>query len=175
MTVHVFVDESKARGYLLAAAAIEPKDVSQARKHIAALHLPGQPRIHFAKERVSRRRAIVDVFADLPIAITLYDAPNRASEHAARKACIEQLVPDLAKLGARSLVIEQDDSLIDSDRRLLYSCVRAAGCDETLRYEHTRAHNECLLAIPDGVAWCWTKGGDWKRRASGLVAEVVRL
>jgi len=30
---------------------------------------------------------------------------------------------------------------------------------------------EQLLAVPDAVAWCWVRGGEWRRR----VDPVVRL
>ena len=71
--------------------------------------------------------------------------------------------------------LEQDDSLIESDRRVLYERVRVAGCEHTLRYEHKAAHEECLLAIPDAVAWCWAKGGEWRRRAEPIVAEICAV
>jgi hypothetical protein len=35
---------------------------------------------------------------------------------------------------------------------------------DTLRYEHRRAAAEQLLTLPDAIAWCWAKGGDWRRR-----------
>jgi hypothetical protein len=175
MTAHVFADESKARGYLLAAAVVKPENLGQARRQVGALRLPRQRRIHFAKEQDSRRRSIISAFSVVPAKVTLYDASKHTSEQSARRACLEQLVDDLTKIGARLLVLEQDDSLIESDRRLLYSRVRAAGCEETLRYEHKRAGEECLLAIPDAIAWCWARGGDWRRRAEPLVVEVVTL
>jgi hypothetical protein len=55
MTAHVFVDESKARGFLLVAALVLPGDLAQARKQVGALRLPGQRRVHFATESASRR------------------------------------------------------------------------------------------------------------------------
>ena len=56
------------------------------------------------------------------------------------------------------LVIEQDDSLLDWDRRQLYALARETRLP-LLRYEHRRASAEQLLAIPDAIAWCWVKGG----------------
>jgi hypothetical protein len=29
-----------------------------------------------------------------------------------------------------------------------------------------------LLAIPDAIAWCWAKGGDWRRRIESVVTDV---
>jgi len=52
-----------------------------------------------------------------------------------------------------------------------YRRVREVGCVD-LRYEHRRASSEVLLALPDAVAWCWAKGGDWRRRIAPAVTEV---
>lgn len=29
-----------------------------------------------------------------------------------------------------------------------------------------------LLAVPDAIAWCWAKGGQWRDRVQLLVTEV---
>lgn len=171
MTGHAFVDESKARGFLLAAAVMDPADLALARKQVSVLRMPRQRRIHFAKEHDSRRRKIIDALASTEVRVRIYDA-GRVDERVARRACLEALIDDLARLKVRMLVLEQDDSLIESDRRVLYERVRVAGCEHTLRYEHKAAHEECLLAIPDAVAWCWAKGGEWRRRAEPIVAEI---
>ena len=57
-------------------------------------------------------------------------------------------------------------------RRWLYERVRAAGCAETLRYQHQWAHEEPLPAIPDAVAWCRAKGGEWRRRVEPIIERV---
>ncbi|GGR66143.1 hypothetical protein GCM10010169_07020 [Micromonospora fulviviridis] len=43
---------------------------------------------------------------------------------------------------------------------------------DSLRCEHLRAYEECLLAIPDALAWCWARGGPWRSAVRGLVTEV---
>jgi len=50
--------------------------------------------------------------------------------------------------GDTLLVIEQDDSLLDWDRRQIYALAREARLP-LLRYEHRRASAEQLLAIPE--------------------------
>lgn len=72
------------------------------------------------------------------------------------------------------LVLEQDDSLLDWDRRQLYTLTRAAGLPG-MRYEHRRAATEPLLAIPDAIAWCWAKGGHWRRRVQPAVTTMQRV
>jgi len=58
---HIFVDETKDRGYLIAASVVLPRDLQPARAALRALLLPGQRRIHFTKEKDPRRRAILAV------------------------------------------------------------------------------------------------------------------
>jgi len=69
------------------------------------------------------------------------------------------------------LILGQDDTLIAANRRVLYHAARDEGCPN-LRYEHPRAAAEQLLALPDAIAWCWAKGGDWRRRIEPVVADV---
>lgn len=75
MSVQVFVDESKARGFLLAAAQIPCGAVSRVRDEVTALHLPRQVRLHFTNESPQRRRQIISAFASAgDISATVYDA-----------------------------------------------------------------------------------------------------
>lgn len=70
------------------------------------------------------------------------------------------------------LVLEQDDTLLSWDNQRLIEFTRETGCRDTLRYEHRRAASELLLTAPDAVAWCWAKGGDWRRRIQSIVTDV---
>jgi hypothetical protein len=72
----------------------------------------------------------------------------------------------------RQLVLELDDTLVSWDNQRLIEFTREAGCRDTLRYEHRRVSSELLLAVPDAIAWCWAKGGDWRRRIEPIVSNV---
>ena len=78
------------------------------------------------------------------------------------------------RIWATPIPVEQDDSLLDWDRRQLYALARDARLP-LLRYQHQRASAEQLLAIPDAIAWCWAKGGDWRRRIQPVVTTVRRV
>jgi len=67
-------------------------------------------------------------------------------------------------------VIEHDASLVRSDRHELYRLVRQAGLSTTFAYRHQRAHEEPLLALPDVVAWCWARSGDWRAQVAPVLA-----
>ncbi|HEU5266784.1 MAG TPA: hypothetical protein VFU35_08785 [Jatrophihabitans sp.] len=58
------------------------------------------------------------------------------------------------------------------DRQRLIEITREVGCRDTFRYEHVRAEQEVLLAVPDAIGWCWAKGGRWRERIQSLVIEV---
>ena len=44
-----------------------------------------------------------------------------------------------------------------------------------MQYRHEAAAAEELLAVPDAIAWCWAKGGDWRRRVEALVVDVRQV
>ena len=172
MSIHVFVDESKARGFLLAAALVRSHDLAGFRAEISALRMRHQRRLHFASESDRRRKLIVGKLTDLGVHARIYDATSFRNGKDARDATLAQLSEDLVAMGAARLVLERDDSTAASDRRIIRERLQKAGCHDSLRYEHLRAHEECLLSIPDAVAWCWARAGQWKERARSLVTDV---
>ena len=173
MNGHIFVDETKHRDYLLVAGVIIPGDLDPIRKAVRGLVLPGQRRLHMNAENNSRRKAIAAMIVDNAVQATIYDAGRRyPTERDRRAACLQALVGDAARRGDVMLILEQDDTLVSWDNRHLIEYTRAAGCRDTLRYEHRRAASEQLLAVPDAIAWCWAKGGDWRRRIAPVVTDV---
>jgi hypothetical protein len=87
---------------------------------------------------------------------------------------LRALVADLATGIAETLVLERDDSIVALDQRTLYRTVRELDCAH-FEYQHMRAQEEPLLAIPDALAWCWQRGGPWRSRVRELVSEVREL
>ena len=169
MVTQFFADETKQRGYqMVLVTAGGAEQVEELRKLMRGLVLKGQRRVHMKKEDDSRRRAIAAAICGSGVTATVYDAGRRyRRELDAREACLRQIVADLSGQ-PDLLVLEQDDSLLDWDRRLLYRLTRNAKADG-LGYEHRRAATEALLAVPDAIAWCWAKGGDWRRRIEPVV------
>jgi hypothetical protein len=169
---HVFVDETKERGYLIAAAIIQPENLAVSRRAIRSLIMPRQRRIHFKGEGEPRRRKIVDTLIDLGVRAMLYDASTCTKKKQARDSCLVRLVGDLKEMNAVRLVLEFDNSTCAPDQALLNTQVRAVGLAGVLRYEHLRAYEECLLAAPDAIAWCWARGGYWRARIREIVQDV---
>jgi hypothetical protein len=171
---HVFVDESKKGRLLLVAAGIQANNLRAARKAMDGLRLRNQRRVHYKDENATRKKEILDVIGSTGATATVYAGPEGVRELAARRVCLERLVMDLAERSARRLVVELDTSLVEHDRRWLYAASRRSGA--AFEYHHLRAHEECLLWIPDAIAWCWAARGHWRDRVRSVVAtEIVDL
>jgi hypothetical protein len=174
VTRHVFLDETKQRGYVVAAAAVVAGDLEPLRRVVRELVLPGQRRLHMKTERDSRRGEIVAAFVGSGVEVVIYDAGKRyPTDREARGECLRAVVADAATaVGETRLVLEQDDSLVQWDGQRLIELARAAGCRDRVRYDHLRASAEQLLAVPDAVAWCWARGGEWRSRVEPVVHLV---
>jgi hypothetical protein len=171
---HIYVDESKARGYVLVASFHIGKDAELV-KALRKFILPGQTRLHMTKESDGRRRQILDAIIAAEGTATVYDAGHRygANQLAARAAGLQAIVEDAGQQQTL-IVLEQDDSLIQWDRQFLYQAVRAVNQANSIRYEHHRAKSRLLLTVPDAIAWCWARGGEWRQRIEG-VAEYRKI
>jgi len=112
VSAHVFVDESKQRGYLLVASVVVPSDLDSVRRVLRGLVLPGQRRPHMKDESESRKRSIATAITVSGVTATIYDAGRRyRDERERRAACLHALVLDAARRGDAMLVLEQDDTL----------------------------------------------------------------
>lgn len=166
-----FVDESKARGLVLACAIVDPATLNDNRKALQALRINGQRRTHFTKESNPRRRKICAALCALDISVAIYDATSIDNPRQGRQAALDAVVLDLARIDAAGLTIEQDDSVVAADRGLLYKAARRHGIPD-LSYRHCRPHEEPLLWVPDAVVWCYVKGGEWRRRIDPVISSV---
>jgi hypothetical protein len=171
VTVHAFVDEPKRHGLLLAVALVAPRDLAAVRSVMRQLCLPEQSRVHFKKERNSRRAMIVDAICATEVTVDLYDGAAIRSEKQARADCLRQIVIDLAETDGRRLVIEQEDSMLQADTHVLFNSRRRARMDDVLTSDHVRPHAEPLLWIADAAAWCWSQGPHWRHRISPVVRK----
>ncbi len=113
MSGHVFIDETKQRGYLLVASVVVADDLDPLRKIIRDLVLPGQRRLPMKDESDRRKHTIASAIIATDIQVTVYDAARRyRNERERRAACLRAVVNDAAARAHRVLVLEQDDSLL---------------------------------------------------------------
>lgn len=107
---------------------------------------------------------------------TIYDAGQRYRDPLdARSACLQAVISDTTAGEETLIVLEQDDSIIQWDRQRLIELTRAESRRDNLRYEHRRAKTELLLTVPDAIAWCWARGGHWRRRIEPVIATVKQV
>ncbi|MCS5716075.1 hypothetical protein NVV95_16135 [Herbiconiux sp. CPCC 205716] len=169
----VFVDECKARGYWIAATAVAPGDAAAVEKALRRLTRPGQSRIHFRKESDSSRRQLVAAVCAMEVEVVLY-LVSGCSDRVARPLLLTSLVGDLVASEASQLVLERDESAEAADRTHIASALRSTP-GAGLQYRHV-SPGECpLLWVSDLVAWCAHRGGDWRRRVSPLITDVVEV
>lgn len=177
MSGHVFVDETKARDYLLVAVALGSADLRTARAEIRSLTMPGQARLHMHRESDSRRRKILAAISRLPVEATIFRAVDadrpRRKEAERRRACLQELVTGAIRDARTTICLEHDDSMIQVDRRVLIAVTKAHRSEDALLYRHDRAASEPLLALPDAIAWAWARGGEWRPRCEEMVTKVV--
>lgn len=166
--MRAFADESARQRYLVAAVLVDPAEVDPARRALRGLCMPGQRRVHFAKESDSRRRTVVSTLLRLDLRTRVYECAGR--DVPARATC---LVDDLVDLGAATLVLETLDPQVRADRATIRSRLEVSG--GSLTYGHRRAHEEPLLWAADAMAWCYGAGGGWRRRIAPSLDKAVRL
>lgn len=170
----VYVDESKARGYYVAATAAAVGDVRDCERALRELLLPGQRRLHFKSESGSRRRQILSRMCALEVRVGVW-VVRQLPDREARPLSLGSLVGAAARAGVGQLVIERDASLESADRRLVADVLRRHEA-KSLEYRHAAPHEHPLLWVSDAVAWCYSNGGDWIRRAEPIVeSRVTRL
>jgi hypothetical protein len=173
---HIYVDETKQRSYVVAASGHIADEIQTVRQVVQKLLLPGQRYLHMKKENERRKREIAKAIVAAGIRADVYDAANRYPTHNDRRAkCLEKLVLHNAGGPETLLIIDRDDTLVSFDNQRLIEYTRAAGCRDTLRYEHRSDKTELLLGIPDAIAWCWAKGGTWRKLIEPAVAHVYEV
>ena len=110
--------------------------------------------------------------ATLELQVTVFICQG-LDERQARVLCLEALVGMAVESEIFSLVIEKDESLVQADKRVIAGILMSQ--DSNLDYQHVGPHEHPLLWVSDAVAWSFTSGGDWLRRSSPIVDEVIYL
>ncbi|WP_104138947.1 hypothetical protein [Cryobacterium sp. Y62] len=170
----LYLDESKSKAYTIVSVALRTQDSPIVRKTLMQLRMKDQRRIHFVSESDSRRRLILSTLCDLGIQTYVYEAAGMP-EAQARALCLAAVVEYITVLGASRIVLEQDDSVVAFDKKVLRDELFARALHKNVSYAHERSVAEPLLWVPDAVAWSFVRGGDWRRRADPMIINVRRL
>lgn len=179
MTQLVYVDETKAKRYVMAAVSLHSQNAPPVRAGLRSLILPGQTNLHMRSESDRRRRQILKVFMPLlehyEVDVSLYDAGVRDSEVERRKRCLRAIVHAAGVHPRVSLILERDETLVQFDRQVLIDVLRETDLSTHVSYEHMNRRHDYLLAMPDVIAWCWNRGGTWRQVVRPHVSDVRSL
>ena len=174
VSLHAFVDESRRNNtYLLAAAIIDPGELTKLRKLLMRLRMPNQRELHFKKETPARRKQILSALASAAVHVDIYLACCRRGEERARQICVARLTDEVLKVGVTRLVFDSREVRDDHDLLTIRTALGKSAWGTGLFYEHLPSENDPLLWIADIVAWCYGAGGDWLRRVRPLMGDVI--
>ncbi len=172
--MQIYVDESKAKAYLLVAVIIAPGQAAGFRKRMVGLRMPKQGHIHFVNERDSRRKMILDELVDMGIQSKVYSISG-LNPIAARPQLLGALMDDLAEIEASKLIFERDDSAQKADEFVLRNGLVKRNLKNSVEYSHLGKSEEPLLWIADAIAWSFARGGDFGRRVRPLIISVQEI
>ena len=173
MTQHLFIDESKSAGLLLAAACYSAESLDDARRSLQSLLLPGQERLHFSSERDSRRWRILSAITASIEEVVIVQASSTLLPRQQRERALSGLVEYARQQSAARLCIELDDSVFEFDRRVMFEQCGRHGRRDTLSYAWLRPRQEPLLWAADGIAWSWVRGGPWRSTLVDAVPSTL--
>lgn len=172
--MQIYVDESKAKAYLIVAVIVSPGQAAGFRKRMIGLRMPRQGHIHFVNERDSRRKMILDELVDMAIRARVYSISG-LNPIAARPQLLGALMDDLQALGATTLTLELEETALKSDELVLRNGLLKRSLKHQVEYAHRTKSEEPLLWIADAIAWSYARGGDYRRRAQPLIESVSEL
>jgi hypothetical protein len=168
-----FVDESiRGQRYLMACVLVHARHLTAVRRATAALVGDGR-RLHFHQELASTRRMALELFATIPVSVTIAVCARThgVTEFNARDACLAEIVRQLQARSVPRLTIEsrQDDS---DDRRTI---ARSRASQPSLVFDHRQGSREPVLWIADAVAWAFGAGGRWLPLVEPLIDDVAEV
>ena len=170
-----FSDESeRADLMLVGVVTVAPGAAVDTRRELRRLLLPGQRRVHTAKESPRRRRALLDVVAALDLNATVFTTRRapRQSRSDTRRDLIEAACAHVIAAGAVSWTLDnQDPAQAERDRHTIAALL---GDARHLVYDHRPSHDEPLLWAIDAIVWAVGAGPPWSRRVD-KVTTVKRL
>ncbi len=174
--LHMFSDESKARGYITAAVVVPAGSVARVRATCREWAMPGSRRFHAQKESTGRRRlalaSLVAMERDVRI-VLVESAPGRLQVEA-RGAHLGALARWASSEGVSRWVIERDQTVQPEDRRTLTEAQTGRPASG-FEYVHLPAAQDPLLWAADLAAWAWARGGEFRATIEPLVAALVRV
>lgn len=171
---YLFIDESKAKDFLLCVVEIDASDVKDATKVVRSVKKKGQSTVHFVKESNSRRRQILSVYSKLDVKIKMFVAKG-LSEGVSRQKCLEALILGLEPRTKYRIILDIDQTNFQRDRGVFIDFLPKKSALELISYQHEEPSRENLLWIPDAIAWSFARGGLWKQELEKFEIQTMQI
>jgi hypothetical protein len=170
MLSNSYIDESvRGSQYLLAAVIVEHTRHQDIRRELKGLRQFGRSSLHMHKEVIGRKRLIANSVSQMEIACVLaVQELSGQSLMSARNTCLNELAGHTLIRATSQLTLESSNS-IELDKKILSnSAYEYSG--KFPHYRHLPSAQEPLLWLPDIIAWCVGKGGEFEN----LVRPLLR-
>ncbi|MFT3797741.1 hypothetical protein [Microbacterium sp.] len=163
---HVFIDETKAREFILVGTWVSASDVTVVRRAVRTLAPHNARRLHFKKLTDAQRDAALRVICNLPIAATASRSVG-STGLADRDRCLGETITLCHDSGASRVVIERDDSAVAHDLAAVRTVTRS------IEVHHLTSADEPCLWLSDAIAWCIQRGGRWAAQVAPLMVKMA--
>ncbi len=159
---YAFIDESQAGRYRLCIAAVKQTHLKDIRSSLQALRLPGQRRIHMAKESDRRRKNICNSILELLgwDAIVIESSPNKKITPETRQELFLLAAQHPLWEKIEVVIIEDSNERVRDKRTLAW--LNKYG-NHKFEYRFEKPSQEACLWLADVIAWSLAKGNQWKK------------
>jgi hypothetical protein len=171
MLSNSFIDESvRGSKYLLAAVIVDHTRHQDIRRELKSLRQFGRSSLHMHREVIGRKRLIASSVAQMEITCVLaVQELSGQSLMSARIKCLNELSGHELVRSTSQLTLETSNS-IELDKKILSnSAYEFSG--KFPHYRHLSSAQEPLLWLPDIIAWCAGKGGEFEN----IVKPLLRI
>ena len=163
VTRSVFIDESKAKDFILCAVSIDNNALHLARSVTRQQVMAGQRYVHFVSESRNRKLAILNAYSNINLTADFFIVKEGTAAQRRSKA-LRQLVRTLPISTSVNLVFDNDENYTAMDREILRAELTRMSMVPLVSYSHLPYRNEPLLWLPDALAWTKAKGKEWTRQ-----------
>ena len=176
MSNQMFSDESKERGYRMAAVVVRSEVVAQVRQDCKTWAAPGSRRFHARKEHDQRCKDALRKLSLMgdDVSIVVVERFASVREAQLRESVLLGLASWAAESDVSRWIIELDEPARKADNRALSDFSKSTGSPE-FEYLHLAGAADPVLWAADLAAWAWTKGGRYRDVIKPLVARHIVL
>lgn len=167
-----YIDECKQPPYILVMFMLSPVQLASFRKLLIGFRLQGQRSVHFATESPRRRRLILKSLLDFEVDVLVYRSRFKKGNKA-RETLLRRIVSDAEKLQIQSVFLDYDSTTVKFDNQVLRHWLSLSRSTSWPLWDHLERHQEPLLWVPDAVAWCLNRGGEWARMVQPMIVETI--